>query len=161
MTTWKFILSQPYVGWIKMKTYSPTNFSSPSQPIGQNISHKYWKQINCVKLPFLRPIRYSFAWISNINSRIKCKISSKLKIEVSFWCLYCWLWIYLTHCSSVFSWLLVCKWQMEYFTALIWIYWCILEPNLGALWHLRQSFMKHQSTTISSHYLFLSQRTLS
>ena len=26
---WKFILSQPSVGWIKMKRYSPTNFSSP------------------------------------------------------------------------------------------------------------------------------------
>ena len=25
----KFILSQPYVGWIRMKTYSPTYFPSP------------------------------------------------------------------------------------------------------------------------------------
>ena len=41
---WKFVLSQPYNGWIKMKAYSPTNFPSSSQPIGQYISHSYWKQ---------------------------------------------------------------------------------------------------------------------
>ena len=29
MLSWKPILSQPYVGWIEMKTYSPTNFISP------------------------------------------------------------------------------------------------------------------------------------
>ena len=34
MLSWKFIILQPYVGWIKMKTYSATNFASPSQPIG-------------------------------------------------------------------------------------------------------------------------------
>ena len=27
--SWKFILSKPNVGWIKMKTYSPTYFPSP------------------------------------------------------------------------------------------------------------------------------------
>ena len=85
---WKFILSQIYVGWIKMKIYSPANFPSPSQPIEQYISHKYWKQNNCLKLPFLRPNRYLFVWISNILSRIKCKISSKLTKEVSFLYLY-------------------------------------------------------------------------
>ena len=41
---WKFALSQPYNGWIKMKAYSPTNFPSSSQHIGQYISHSYWKQ---------------------------------------------------------------------------------------------------------------------
>ena len=40
---WKFVLSQPYNGWIKMKAYSPTNFPSSSQHIGQYISHSYWK----------------------------------------------------------------------------------------------------------------------
>ena len=49
--SWKFILSQPYFGWIKMETYSPTNFTSP----GQYIPHSHWKKIYCVKLPFLRP----------------------------------------------------------------------------------------------------------
>ena len=40
---WKFALLQPYNGWIKMKAYSPTNFPSSSQHIGQYISHSYWK----------------------------------------------------------------------------------------------------------------------
>ena len=38
---WKFTLVQPYFGWIRTKTYSPTNF----QPTGKHASHSYWKQI--------------------------------------------------------------------------------------------------------------------
>ena len=37
---WKFILSQPYVQWIKMKTYSPTNCSSPLDKIVLTVTEK-------------------------------------------------------------------------------------------------------------------------
>ena len=42
---WKCTLFSIYVGWIKIRTYSPKNCPSPSQPIGQHISHNYWKQM--------------------------------------------------------------------------------------------------------------------
>ena len=61
--SWKFVLLEPYVGWIKLKTYSPTNFVKPSQPIGQYISLSHWKQICCLKLTFCRPNRHLFVRI--------------------------------------------------------------------------------------------------
>ena len=33
VSSWKFVLSQPYVGWIKVKIYSLTYFSSPYDDI--------------------------------------------------------------------------------------------------------------------------------
>ena len=37
----------------------------------------------------------------NRNTRTRCDICSKLTMAW-FWCLYCWLWIYFTTCSSVY-----------------------------------------------------------
>ena len=41
---WKVILLKPYIGWIRMWP------KKLSQPIGQYISHGYWKQIYCLNL---------------------------------------------------------------------------------------------------------------
>ena len=103
--SWKFILSQPYVGRIKMKTYnSPTNFPSPQG---------------------------TFIWLNSaiLKYEIKCEIwpdinlaSSLLTLnifEILFLCIFCWLW--------------TCKLQMEYFIALTLIYLCISESDLGTL----------------------------
>ena len=68
---------QPYAGWIKMKTYDPTNFPSTHD----NIFLSYWKQI-CLKLSFLRPNQHFLIELSNTNGRIKCKICLKLTKEV-------------------------------------------------------------------------------
>ena len=42
--------------------------------------------------------------VSNRNIRTRCEICSKLPVKPleSFWCLYCWLWKYVTPCSSIF-----------------------------------------------------------
>ena len=74
--SWKFILSQPYLGWIKMKTYSQTNFSSPQD----NLFLTENKLIvwNCSFSGLTGIYLFKF---SNTNSKIKCKICSKLTIE--------------------------------------------------------------------------------
>ena len=121
--------------WVnKDENIYPNKFS---QPIGQYVSHSYWKQIYCLVLSFLILKRIYLFEFSNINSRIMCKISLKLTIEASgvflvslllplnifdvlFWCCcFCWLW--------------TCIWLMEYFIALIKIYLCISESDLGAV----------------------------
>ena len=106
--------SEAYVGWIKMKTCSSTKFS---QPIGQYISHSYWKQLYCLKLEFCS-IFFKF---SSSNSRINCKICSKLTIETPDVVL-----VYLLLTSNIFDvlfqffcWLWRPKCQMEYFIVLI------------------------------------------
>ena len=97
--SWKFILSQSYVGVNKDKNMQPNKFS---QPIGQYIPHSYWKQTYCLKYTFSGPsIIYLFKF-SRDNSKIKCDECSKLKIEIPEVVLVSLLWIYLTYCSSVF-----------------------------------------------------------
>ena len=94
----KFILLQPYVGWIRMKICGPTNFSNPQDnrfPADTESKFIVWNY------SFSAPTSIYLFKFSNNNSRIKCKIFSQ-KHQTSFWCLYCWFWIYLTGCSSVF-----------------------------------------------------------
>ena len=65
--------------WVKHKNIYPYKLS---KPIRQYIFPSYWKQIYCLKLLFLRPNRHIYLIkFSNINSRIKWKICSKLTIE--------------------------------------------------------------------------------
>ena len=62
--------------WVyKDENMSPNKFS---QPIGLYISHSYWKQIYCLKLEFPKQHLFGF---SNNNSRINCKLHSKLTTE--------------------------------------------------------------------------------
>ena len=97
-------------------------------PIGQYISHSYWKQIYCLKPYILEPNHYLFEF-SNNNSTIKCEICSKLTIEatdvlVSLLILFT---LKINDVSSVFVLFcflfLCCVWTcncwMEYFIALI------------------------------------------
>ena len=121
---WKVIPSQPYFGWIGMKTWP----NKISLPIAKCISRSCWKDIHCLKLYVLRPKKYLLLFeFSNNSSRIKCEICSKLTIEATDVALvtslltfnivdtflvvfFCWVWTY--------------KCQMENFIALIWIYIC-------------------------------------
>ena len=65
--------------WIKLKTHSPTYFPSPQDNIfltvtEKNISWNYF---------FSAPTRIYLFEFSNNNSRIKCKICSKLTVKAS------------------------------------------------------------------------------
>ena len=65
--------------WVKHENICPHKFS---KPIRQYMFLSYWKQIYLLKLQFLRPNRHIYLIkFSNINSKIKCKICSKLTIE--------------------------------------------------------------------------------
>ena len=73
--SWKFVLLQPYVGWLKLKIYSPTNFPIYTwQLLETNLLSK-------ITIFFCPTNIYLFEF-SNINSRIKCKTCLKLTIEV-------------------------------------------------------------------------------
>ena len=76
--SWKFILLQLYVGWIKKKAYSP----SFSQPIEQYISHSLPKTFITWNYHFLGPTRIYLFEFSNINNRVKYEMCLKLTIEV-------------------------------------------------------------------------------
>ena len=76
---WKVILSQPYFGWIGMKTWP----NKISLHIGKCICHSCWKQIHCLKLYILRPKKYLLLFKFSNNNRIKCEICSKLTIEAT------------------------------------------------------------------------------
>ena len=66
--SWKFILLQPYVRWIKMKTYSPTNFPSPQDNLFPKTTEKKFIVWNYHFSG--RTTIYLFEF-SNINCRIK------------------------------------------------------------------------------------------
>ena len=73
-----FILSQPYVRWINMNTYSPTNFPSPWDDIFITVTENnrfVWNN------SFLDPTSIHLLEFSNFDSRIKCKLCSKLTME--------------------------------------------------------------------------------
>ena len=76
---WKFIHSQAYVGWIKMKTYSPTSFPSPQENIFLTVTENKFIVWN---YHFSGPASIYLFEFSNINSRIKCEICLKLTTEV-------------------------------------------------------------------------------
>ena len=56
----------------------PTNFPSPLANIFLKVTEKNY----CLKLPFLGPNRHLLFEFSNIDTRIKCKVCSKLTKEV-------------------------------------------------------------------------------
>ena len=95
--SWKFTLSQHYVGWIKMKTYSPTNCRCSYDHVFPTVTGNkfiFWNY------SFSGP-NYIYLFNNN-HSRIKCKICSKLSIEAPDFVLVSLFWIYLTYCSSIF-----------------------------------------------------------
>ena len=48
------------------------------------------------------PVGIYLPKVNNRNIKTRCEICSKSTIKTrSFWCLYYWLWIYFTSCSSV------------------------------------------------------------
>ena len=65
--SWKVIFLQPYVGWVRMKTWSPTSFPSPLDTI--------------FLTSFSNPTSVCLLEFSNNNCRIKCEILSKLTVE--------------------------------------------------------------------------------
>ena len=78
--SWKVIFSQPYFGWIGMKTWP----NKISLHIGKCISHSCWKKkFHCLKLYILRPKKYLLLFKFSNNNRIKCEICSKLTIEAT------------------------------------------------------------------------------
>ena len=83
---------------------------------------------------------------SNINSRIKWGISSKLRIEtqdVVLVSLFSTLNIFGT-LFYWFFWLWTCNYRMEYFFALIWIYLNVSESDLGDISHLRRYYLSQR-----------------
>ena len=74
----KFILLQPYVGWVKMKTCRSTNFLSPYYSIFPAFTENIFNVWN-YRFSGLTSI-YLFKF-SDINSRIKCEVCSKVTIE--------------------------------------------------------------------------------
>ena len=84
----KVILSQPYVGWIRMKTCSPTNCPRPWDTVYPTTTENKFIVWN---YSFLGPTDIYFFEFSSNESRIKCEICSKLIIEapnialVSLW----------------------------------------------------------------------------
>ena len=78
--SWKCILLQPYIRWIKTKnsTNSPTNFPSPQDNIFLKTTENKFIVWNYHFSG--RTTIYLFE-LSNINCRIKCNICSKLTIE--------------------------------------------------------------------------------
>ena len=74
----KLILLHPYVGWIKIKTYNPPNFSSPYDNTFLAVTENkliVWNH------HFSGPTSINLFKFSKINSRMMCKKCSKLKIE--------------------------------------------------------------------------------
>ena len=84
--------------------------------------------------------------LSNINSRTKWGITSKLRIEtqdVVLVSLFSTLNIFGTF-FYWFSWLWTCNYRMEYFFALIWIYLYVSESDLGDISHLRRYYLSQR-----------------
>ena len=59
--SWKFILSQPYVGRVKMKTYTVAQQIFPAHR--RIYFAKLLKKNHCLKPPFLRPMWHLFVRI--------------------------------------------------------------------------------------------------
>ena len=76
--SWKFILLQPYVRWIKMITYSATNLPNPQDNIFFKTTENKFVVWNYHFSG--RTTIYMFGF-SNINCRIKCNICSKLTMK--------------------------------------------------------------------------------
>ena len=122
---WKFIFSQPYVGSIRIKTFTPTTFCNIFLTFAGN-------NLIVWNYSFLGSSSIYLFECSNISSRIKCEICF---FEVSN--------ISTSNCSGVFIinlkcirpiiilfyfyWLWTCKCWMKYFIALIRIYRSIYE----------------------------------
>ena len=131
MLSWKFIVCQPYVRRIKMKTYNPTNFPSPWENIFLKATEDKFIVWN---YHFSGPNTIYLFEFSNTNSRIKCKICSKLTIKALDIVLVSLLfivklWWYMTHCSQVF--LLALNLNCR------WIFYCL---NLNLPTHFRVRF---------------------
>ena len=95
--------------WVKQENIYPHKFS---KPIRKYIFLSYWKQIYCLKLQFLSPNRHiNLIKFSNINSRIKCKICSKLTIEAPD--------VVLEHINA--GWNTLLPWSKFSYTFLSWI----------------------------------------
>ena len=73
--SWRLILSQPYIGWINMKTYSLTNFTSLWDDLFLAVTGNRFKVWN---YNFSGPTGICLFEFSSVNSEIKCKVCSKL-----------------------------------------------------------------------------------
>ena len=66
-----------------------------------------WELVSCTSdwtsiRQYCSPAANYIIEVDSRNTRIRCEICSKLTVKtLLFWCLYCWLWTYLTPCSSV------------------------------------------------------------
>ena len=75
--SWKVILSQPYVGWIRIKTHSLTNFPSPKGNIFLTVTENkfiVWNYSSSGSTGIY------FIEFNNNDSRIKWEVCSKLTI---------------------------------------------------------------------------------
>ena len=117
---WKLILSQSYVGWIRMKTCSPTNFPSPLDNIFLTVTENKFIVWNYI---FSGPTSIYLFEFWNDNSKIKCELRLKFKIEapeVVLVGVFIVNFEYIWHVVLVFScWLWTYKWRMEYSSDLI------------------------------------------
>ena len=100
----------PFTNFCWLKKDENMYYNNFFQPRGQYIFHNYWKQIYVWDYSFSGPTSiYLFKFSSN-NSRIKCKMCSKLTIEEPYIILvflllalnivdiilisFCWLWTF-------------------------------------------------------------------
>ena len=75
--SWKVILSQPYVRWIRIKTHSPTNFPSPKDNILLTVTENKFIAWNYSSS---RSTGIYFIEFNNNDSRIKWEVCSKLTV---------------------------------------------------------------------------------
>ena len=118
--SWKFILSQPYVGWINMKAYINTNFANPEDNIFFPVTKNKFFSLN---YSFSGPNNMYLFEFNNNNSRIKCEICLKLTLtteaaDIILVSIFLTLNLFdtLFQCFFLLTW--ICKCQMEYFIAL-------------------------------------------
>ena len=115
---WKFILSQPYAGWIRMKRCTPTYFPSPKDNVFCTVTEN---KFNVWNYSFSGPNGiYSF---SKDNRRIKCYIYSKLTIEAinshSSVFILNFEYIWYVAVVSILQIFWTCKYWTDYFVSLI------------------------------------------
>ena len=110
----KFILSQPYIRWRRMKKFSQTNFLSPWYNIFLTVTENKFLVWN---YRFSGPTSIYLVKFSNNNSRIKCKICSKLTVEapdiVLVSLLLTLITFYVLFECYFFYWLWTCKCQPD------------------------------------------------